>query len=279
MHTIDESPRRYVQYPPLPGTLPSHTAEVQPGFHRFSTITAALESITGASELTPYQVHLGPGTYQEQVVCKPWVRIVGPSSGTATITYTAPVPTEYVPIVTAASFSSIAYVTISATATLNSKILHGVQAEGVDDFEIAVCQIHLSDGAGPIEIAGISVIGGSGYMTVNQCQVTVSVASAGTQSAFGLYVLGASAAVFFENGSLITTNTTASPIDIAGFTEGGQIMLRSSAVTGASMALTNGGSGSISADGCTIVGTIGTGVVILPPADARPRRRKRARLI
>ena len=53
----------------------------------FSSIQAALSSITAASQADPYLVLVGPGTYQEQVTMKQWVDIQGSGQGVTTISW------------------------------------------------------------------------------------------------------------------------------------------------------------------------------------------------
>lgn len=53
----------------------------------FTSIQAALDSITTASQINPYLVLVGPGTYQEQVTMKEWVDIQGSGQGVTTISW------------------------------------------------------------------------------------------------------------------------------------------------------------------------------------------------
>lgn len=272
LRNLSNSPGRFVPHPPLPEILPAQTAQVQPGGQLFSTITAALNSITDASMDKPYQIHLGPGVYQEQVLCKSWVSIIGPypAPGMATITYSATVPTETVSIVTAASNASIAHLTINATGGIDSKFLYGVSVDGTDGFDISYCQINLTDGIPPgIATFGVYVDNSKilNMTYIEFSQITVNVTSIGTLAAAGVYVLGKLSGVFINHASLTTTNSTSAPIDNSGWAElGGQISLVSSSVTGVQYALNTDAIGSIIARGCTISGPVGPGVTILPPA-------------
>lgn len=53
----------------------------------FTSIQAALDSITSASQANPYLVLVGPGVYQEQVTMKPYVDIQGSGQGVTTISW------------------------------------------------------------------------------------------------------------------------------------------------------------------------------------------------
>jgi hypothetical protein len=272
LQKLSTSPGRFVPHPPLPEVLPAHTVQVLPGAQLFSTITDALDSIIDASEDKPYQVHLGPGVYEEQVQCKSWVSIIGPypAPGMATISYAATVPTETVSIVTAASHASIEHLAINATGGINSKFLYGVSVDGADGFDISNCQINLTDGTPPgIGTFGVYVENSKFFnMTyIEFSQITVNVTSIGTLAAAAVYALGPLSGVFINHGSLTTTNNTTAPIDNTGWAEvGGQINLFSSSVTGVAYALNTDNVGAISATGCTISGPVGPGVTILPAA-------------
>lgn len=63
---------------------------VTPGNATFKTISEAIASIKDASMKKQYQVVAGPGTYNEQVVLKPYVYLQGAGPG-VTIVTTAPV--------------------------------------------------------------------------------------------------------------------------------------------------------------------------------------------
>ena len=66
----------------------ANTVTVQPGGKTFSTIKAAMDSITDAKLQKQYVVQIGPGTYNEVVVCKPYVFMTG--AGVSVTTITAP---------------------------------------------------------------------------------------------------------------------------------------------------------------------------------------------
>jgi hypothetical protein len=116
--------------PPAPRVLGGGEIEVSPGGATFTTIAAALNSITDASRQKEYTIYLGPGTYEESVVCKPWVFIEG--SGPDVTTIRSPLG------VTGASDSSIGSVTIDAGVT-------AISCVGAVNFAIANCNIISSD--------------------------------------------------------------------------------------------------------------------------------------
>lgn len=117
---------------------------VSPGGRIFVTITDALNSITDASGTKQYMIYLGPGVYEENVVCKSWVFIEG--SGPDVTTIQAPLG------VTGASNSSIGAVTIDAGPT-------AIGCVGAVNFAVGNCIIISSDsgGTGVRNYLGVSI--------------------------------------------------------------------------------------------------------------------------
>src|SRR5215213_4736099 len=70
--------------------LPANVVKVSPGTATFPTIGAALASIKDASLKKQYLITAGPGTYNEQVILKPYVYLHGAGTDQTIIT-TAPV--------------------------------------------------------------------------------------------------------------------------------------------------------------------------------------------
>src|SRR5688500_9782433 len=68
------------------GQQSANTVKVNPGGQTFPTIGAALASITDASIRKQYLITAGPGTYNEQVILKPYVYLHGSGSDQTTVT-------------------------------------------------------------------------------------------------------------------------------------------------------------------------------------------------
>lgn len=95
--------------------LDTNTVKVTPGGATFQTIGAALASITDASLKKQYLITAGPGTYNEQVILKPYVYLHG-SGVDQTFVTTAPVASDDFMnrgTIVAASNSGIANLTAS----------------------------------------------------------------------------------------------------------------------------------------------------------------------
>ena len=95
--------------------LDANTVKVTPGGATFPSIGAALASITDASLRKQYLITAGPGTYNEQVILKPYVYLHGSGTDQTVVTY-APVASDNFlnrGTVVAASNSGIANLTAS----------------------------------------------------------------------------------------------------------------------------------------------------------------------
>jgi hypothetical protein len=59
----------------------ANSVVVDPGGATFATIGEAIASITDASQEKQYLLYIGPGTYNEKVILKPWVFLQGSGQG------------------------------------------------------------------------------------------------------------------------------------------------------------------------------------------------------
>ncbi|MBL7733497.1 MAG: hypothetical protein JNM88_20175, partial [Chitinophagaceae bacterium] len=97
----------------IAAALPANTVQVWPGGTSFTTIQAAINSITGASQQEQYQVAVGPGTYNENVVMKDYVYVIG-SGQDVTIITAPPQSSPFNGVVNSASGGGISELTINA---------------------------------------------------------------------------------------------------------------------------------------------------------------------
>ena len=137
----------------LPRPAAANSVVVDPGRKSFSTIDAALDSITDASEGRQYVVSIGAGTYNEVVTCKSWVFLSGAGPGQTLITSQA---NSVVPAtVTAASHSAVQNCTIRATTTGPFGVsVTAVYCPGAVDFDIENCEL-LTVGTSETNIWGL----------------------------------------------------------------------------------------------------------------------------
>lgn len=105
------------------GTSPAASASaattnsvvVDPGGATFQTIGEAIASITDASQEKQYLLYIGPGTYNEKVILKPWVFLQGSGQGVTIITQPPTADAFSRGTVIAASNSGVGSLTISCT--------------------------------------------------------------------------------------------------------------------------------------------------------------------
>lgn len=97
----------------LAAALPPNTVQVWPGGNSFTSIQAAVDSITQASFKDRYQVAVGPGTYQERVTLKPFIALVGAGADQTTIVSQG--FTGYAGTVMAVGDSSVGEITLQST--------------------------------------------------------------------------------------------------------------------------------------------------------------------
>ena len=81
---------------------------------QYTTITAALNSITDASPTNHYLVKVGPGTYTERVTMQPYVDIEGSGEQTTKITFTGSNP-DNTGTVVGASSAELRFLTVENT--------------------------------------------------------------------------------------------------------------------------------------------------------------------
>ena len=139
-------PEQYIRKPKTaPGA--ANQVTVTPGGKVFATIGDAIASITDASQQKEYLVSVGPGTYPEQIVCKPWVFVQGSGIGVTTIAAKLTDPKKTY-AVTAASNSAIQ--NLSLQVTVGGQVpTYAVGARGAKNFSIENCAINVSDAGLP----------------------------------------------------------------------------------------------------------------------------------
>ena len=159
----------------------------------FTTITAALASITDASASNPYLIYVAPGTYTEQVTMKQYVDIEGAGELTTKITYTG---------------------SASATGTVvgaNDAELRFLTVENTGDGAFYAIAIY-NNGASPrlTHITASALGGGYTYGVYNSgsspIMTNITASASGVNSNYGVYN---------EYSSPTMTNVTASASGIS----------------------------------------------------------------
>ena len=94
--------------------LPAQTVQVWPGGATFTTIQAAVDSITNASPQLQYQVAVGSGTFSEFVTMKDNIYIIGAGQGVTFLTARAQTGQNVLGLVSSASNAGISEISLNA---------------------------------------------------------------------------------------------------------------------------------------------------------------------
>jgi hypothetical protein len=248
---------------PQEGLQVANTVTVQPGGKTFSTIKAAMDSITDAKLQKQYVVQIGPGTYNEVVVCKPYVFISG--AGVATTTVTAPASSDQwnKGTVKAASNSAVQNMTILSTGSAWGSWATAVDCVGAVNFDIENCNLEANaegDGVNLVTLAvDYSAAGGGSQINVAYTMVG---AHGGTQPV-GMLVY-ARAYVHVTDSKIVADG--AGTAWGASASDGSTIDLYGSTVLGTMSLVLSDSSSHITATDCKLIGPYSDGVVVKPAA-------------
>jgi pectin methylesterase-like acyl-CoA thioesterase len=243
-------------------TLAANSVQVTPGGKTFTTITDALNSIIDAKKSKQYLVQVGPGTYDEVIVCKPWVFIAG--SGTDQTTVTAPASKDQWDkgTVRACSNAAVQNMTIISIGHNWGDWTCAVNADAAQNFDVENCNLQAIDqtgnnGSNLVALAvDYSAGGGGSQLNVAYCGI---VANGGGQpigvGAFGhSYVELTDSKILAENAN--TSWGAAAAAESA-------LYLYNCFVQGSQSLVLNDGTGKITARDCQLVGPYSPGVVIV----------------
>jgi hypothetical protein len=211
---------------------PPDTVIVTDGMGRqtkFSTINAALKSITDASAGNEYSVSIGPGTYNETISLKPWVFVKGASQTSTVISGSVGAG---VPTVTAAANSGLSFCGITASGAKPDQRVVAVAVASSPSFVLSECNLTAND---------------AGVAQVNVFGITVDYPSGGNSTAFASFL---QINITAENPDSYTTGIVVS--------NAGLLQIESSSISPTAGVLAIGGA-SINAAGldldtCTVSG-------------------------
>ncbi len=241
--------------------LPANTAQVWPGGATFSTIQAAINSITGASPQEQYQVAVGPGTYNENVVMKDYVYVIGSGQDVTIIT----APSQSSPfngVVNSASGGGISELTINAPGAGWGNWPIGIKVCGSGKFHVSGVTINSGAGANGDNARGITNNTGSYAGNVIVSQSIINVTGDSQTTCVGLDLFGMSGLTALVNLTAIQCNGGAQNFGVS--TAGNaSVTLDDSKIIANTWALYNSdGASPITANQCTISGPVSNGVVV-----------------
>ncbi len=236
----------------------ANTVTVQPGGKTFTTITDALNSITDAKLQKQYVVQIGPGTYNEVVVCKPYVFLQG--AGVAQTTITAPASTEQwnKGTVKAASHSAVQNVSIQSSGNTWGSWATAVDCTGAVNFDIENCDLEANgDNGTNLVTLAVDYSGAGGGSQVNVAYTMIG-AHGGTQPV--ALLVYARAYVHVMDSKIVADS--ANVAWGASASDGSAIDLYSSTVVGTMSLVLSDSSAHITATDCKLIGPYSDGVVV-----------------
>jgi len=242
--------------------LPANTVQVWPGGATFTTIQAAMNSISGASPQEQYQVAVGPGTYNENVSMKDYVYIIGAEQSMTFIT--APPQNMYTGVVNSCNGGGISDVTINAPGGGWGASPCCIKINAAGNFHIKGVTMNATDsGNAGNNVRAITNNTGSysGNIIIGQCIITASASAQTTAS--GIEFFGMDGFTTFCD--LVTIETTGSSTYGITTAVNATVTLDDSKIIANVWALYNSdGTGTITANQCTIQGPVSGGVIVNP---------------
>lgn len=244
--------------------LPANTVQVWPGGATFTTIQAAINSIKDASPTLQYQVAVGPGTYNENVVMIDNIYIIGKDQD-ETIIAAPGQQSAGAGVVNSSSNAGISEVTINAGGGGWGTWPIGIKITGSGNFHMSGITINSNDGGTQgNNVRGISNNTGSyaGNLILGQSIINCSGVQSSTVVAIELF--GMSSVTMYVDVTAIQAQSQAQSFGVSTAVNA-TVTLQSCKIIGGTYALYDSdGSGLITANQCTISGPVSSGVVVNP---------------
>lgn len=247
----------------LAAALASNTVQVWPGGTIFTTIQAAINSISAAGPQVQYQVAIGPGTYNENITMKDYVYVIG--SGQDNTIITAAGQMNFASgTVNSASNCGIGDLSIIATGGPWGVCPMGIKICGAGQFHISGVTINSSDSnLGGNNVRGISNEVGSYSGNVIVGSSTILASGAAQSGITGIEAFGIGGQGFTLFIELSTINVQGSQSFGVTTAVGASAMLEDTKIIAIIWALLNSdGMSPITANQCTIDGPVSSGVTV-----------------
>lgn len=240
--------------------LPANTVQVWPGGATFSKIQDAINSITGASAQEQYQVAVGSGTYNENIVMKDYVYVIG-SGQNSTIITAPPQSSPFNGVVNSASGGGISELTINAPGAGWGNWPIGIKICGAGKFHISGVTINSGAGSNGDNVRGITNNTGSYTGNVLLTQSIINVTGDSQSTCDCIEIIGNGMVLFIDLSTMQATNGLQNFGVISA--NGASVTLDDSKIIAATWALYNSdGASPITANQCTISGPVSGGVVV-----------------
>src|SRR5688572_5717801 len=241
--------------------LPANTVQVWPGGATFTTIQAAINSITNASPQLQYQVAVGSGTFSENITMIDNIYIIGAGQGVTLINAKAQTGTP-TGVVNSSSNSGISELSISAIGGTWGDWPVCIKIAGAGNFHMSGVSLTATDvgnGGSNIRLITNNTGSYSGNLILGQSGLVA--ASVANTTALGIELFGMDGMqILIELTSINMEGPTTYGVSTA---VNATASLEDCKITATTYALYNSdGSAPITATGCTINGPISSGVVV-----------------
>lgn len=249
----------------LASSLAPNTVQIWPGGSKFTSIQAAIDSITDAGPKVEYQVAVGPGTYNENVTMKDYIYVAG--AGISDTIITAGGQLNFASgVVNSAANAGIAELTIIAFGGSWGACPTGIKICGAGRFHISGVAINSSDSnQGGNNVRGITNNTGSytGSVIIGSSNIQVSGVSDSTAVGIdGFGSPGGGAVTFFVELTSIVSKSLGQSFGVS-LAVGASAILDDSKITASLWALYNSdGMSPIVANQCKIDGPVSAGVTV-----------------
>lgn len=241
--------------------LPPNTVQVWPGGATFTTIGAALDSITDASPQLQYQVAVGSGTYKETVNMKDYVYITGAGQDVTIITATAQTGTPQ-GVVNSASNCGISELTINSVGGQWGDWPVAIKINASGNFHMSGVNLNATDsgnGGSNIRVITDNTGSYSGNLILGQSNIVASSVSGSVASGIELFGMGGMQ-IFCELSTIQSSGPSGYGVSTA---VNATATLTDCKIIATVWALYNSdGTAQITANQCTIQGPVSSGVVV-----------------
>ena len=241
--------------------LPANTVQVWPGGATFTTIQAAINSITNASPQLQYQVAIGPGTFNENVTMIDNIYLIGSGQDVTIIKANAQGNTPN-GVVNSASNAGISELTISAIGGNWGDWPVAIKISSSGNFHMSGINAFATDmnNAGSnIRVITDNTGSYSGNLILGQSALAANSVSGSVATGIELFGMGGMQ-IFIELTSIIITGPSTYGVTTA---VNATATLEDCKISATTWALyMSDGTGLITANQCAIDGPVSSGVVV-----------------
>jgi hypothetical protein len=248
--------------------LGGNSVSVDPGGQTFPSIMAAINSITDNRLQKQYLVTAGPGTYDEQVVLKPYVYLQGAGQGQTIISYPPASSDKFWSrgAVVAAAHSNLSDLTVNCLGGSWGDWSTALRANSAAPFYADNVELVCDDqGNAGINMEAVAVDWNAEPGTPSQLYLSYSTVQArgegGSTTVVGL-MAGNNGSVECVESKIVAQSNQGQSFGVT-TAIGGQVTLDNCYAQGATYSLYDSdGTGPITANNCQLVGPVSGGVVI-----------------